>query len=332
MSDQLALALQSAYNFDSLDAPDIEAALKWGEQPGHHLLRQEDEAYPELLKQIHDAPKILFVKGDLAVLSDPQIAVVGSRNMSPYGRDNAKAYASYLAGCGLTITSGMALGIDGVAHQAALEAGANTIAVLGTGIDVVYPKRHEDLYEKIAEQGAIVSEYPLGTPAIPNFFPRRNRIISGLSIGVLVVEAAIRSGSLSTARHAMEQNREVFAIPGSIHHPLSRGCHYLLKNGAKCVESGQDILEECQQQLASFLAANQGTPQLNPAANHVTPASVDSEYDHVLAAIGYEKTTTDQLVERTGLDPAEIASMLLMLELEGHIEQVYGGYMKKGTG
>lgn len=327
MEEQTELSFESS----SLSGDELLKSQEWAKQPGNFLVHINDKDYPAKLKQIHNPPEFLFARGNIALLNDPQIAIVGSRNMSPYGRDNTRAFAKYLAGCGLTITSGMALGVDGVAHQAALDTGGSTIAVLGTGVDVIYPQRHAGLAEQILENNLIISAFPLGTPPRRECFPQRNRIISGLSIGTLVVEAAERSGSLITARFAMEQNREVFAIPGSIHHPLAKGCHYLLKNGAKCVESAQDILEECQSYLKDYLDSPNSNDELKPAPRHVTPAGQDNDYQVVIAAIGYEKTTVDQIIAATGLDPCEIASMLLMLELEGQIEQVAGGYMKRGT-
>lgn len=230
-----------------LSGPD-EAALKpdldWLGEPHHYLLVWSDPDYPPLLREIPDPPVMLYVMGDRRVLSRPQLAIVGSRNPTPMGRENARAFAKSLAGAGLVITSGMALGIDGAAHRGALEAGGKTIAVAGTGLDRVYPSRHRDLAHDIVRHGALVSEFPLGTPPKPENFPVRNRLISGLSLGTLVVEAALQSGSLITARLATEQGREVFAIPGSIHSPQSRGCHALIRQGVKLVETAQDILEE----------------------------------------------------------------------------------------
>lgn len=314
-----------------LSLEDELAMDQWLSDPLHHLIKLSDEAYPSQLKYIHNPPGYLFAIGSIALLNEPQIAIVGSRNMSPYGRDNAAAFSKYLAECGLTITSGMALGVDGIAHEAALDAGGSTIAVLGCGVDVIYPRRHEGLYQRIIDEGGLIlSPFPLGMPAKRETFVQRNRIISGLSVGTLVVEAALRSGSLTTARFAMEQSREVFAIPGSIHHSLSKGCHYLLKNGAKCVESGQDILEECRAHLADFISPEKTNNNLKPAPNDVKPGSEDSDYQAIFSAVGYEVTTVDQIIARTGLDPCEIASMLLVMELEGQLEQVAGGYMKRG--
>ncbi|MGH8552168.1 MAG: DNA-processing protein DprA, partial [Methylococcales bacterium] len=230
-----------------LKSPDwaaIDNDLEWLNQPGHQAVTLDDPRYPSRLKEIAVPPPVLFVTGEVSLLSTPQLAIVGSRNPSPSGIDIARDFAANLCGSGLTITSGMALGIDGAAHEGCLAAGGKTIAVLGTGPDRVYPARHKQLAWKIAERGCLVTEFPPGTRPKASNFPRRNRVISGLSLGVLVVEAAIESGSLITARLALEQGREVFAIPGFIHNPLARGCNALIKKGAKLVESVHDILEE----------------------------------------------------------------------------------------
>jgi DNA processing protein len=229
---------------DGVDKTAFETELAWLSETGHHLVTWADTDYPPLLREIPAPPVVLYVIGDRQSLSHPQFAIVGSRNPTPMGRENAHAFAKTLAGAGLTITSGLALGIDGAAHRGALDAGGKTIAVVGTGLDRVYPARHRDLAHAVVQQGALVSEFPLGTPPKSENFPVRNRIISGLSLGTLVVEAAVQSGSLITARLATEQGREVFAIPGSIHSPQARGCHALIRQGAKLVETAQDILEE----------------------------------------------------------------------------------------
>jgi DNA processing protein len=238
---------------DYLRHPDwarAEQDLRWLDGPNRRAVRLSDSSYPTLLKELPDAPPLLYVCGDAKVLRRPQLGMVGSRNPTPSGTDNARRFAHSLTLAGLTITSGLALGIDGASHSAALAAGGSTVAVAGTGLDRVYPASHSELAERIASRGAIVSDFPLGTPPAPGNFPRRNRIIAGLCLGVLVVEAARHSGSLITARLAAEQGREVFAVPGSIHSPLSRGCHALIRHGAKLVETENDILEE----LGGFLA------------------------------------------------------------------------------
>ena len=284
-----------------------------------------DPGYPTLLKQIADPPIALFLRGELALLDSPQLAIVGSRNPSGEGRRNAEEFAAYLARCGLTITSGMALGIDGASHRGALKADGKTLAVWGTGLDKVYPPAHRELAEEIAAHGLIVSEYAPGTPPLPHNFPRRNRLISGLAVGTLVVEANQSSGSLITARLASEQGREVFAIPGSIHNPLARGCHRLIREGAKLVESAGDILEE----LAPLLKLDTSAVQPPPAEPHAATESDDPEYRLLLNSLDYAPTSVDALVERTGLTPDVVSSMLLMLELQGQVEAAPGGHYSR---
>jgi len=306
-----------------LRAPDRKAAeqdLAWMQASATRLLTFTDPAYPPLLRQIADPPFALFVRGDAALLCEPQLAMVGSRNPSSEGRRNAEEFAEYLARCGLVIVSGMALGIDAACHRGALK-GGKTVAVWGTGLDKAYPPRNRELAAEIAEKGAVVSEFPPGTPPLPMHFPRRNRIISGLSVGTLVVEAARQSGSLITARTASEQGREVFAIPGSIHNPMARGCHRLLRDGAKLVESAADILEELAPLLG--LAALPPPPAGVAAAEQAPPE--DPEYKLLLNTLDFAPTSVDSLVERTGLTPDVVSSMLLMLELQGHVEAAPGG-------
>lgn len=312
---------------EALAQPDqarIAADLAWLASPDRHLITRDDPRYPERLRQLEGAPLALFVVGDPELLALPQLAIVGSRNPTPAGLDNAKAFAENLAAAGLIITSGLALGIDAAAHQGALAGKGLTIAVCGTGLDRVYPARHRDLAHAIAQSGALVSEFPPGTPPVAANFPRRNRLISGLSLGVLVVEAALQSGSLITARLATSQGREVFAIPGSIHNPLARGCHRLLREGAKLVESAQDILEEIAP-LLDLPLAHEGlaTPQ---RAQRPLDATPDPEYRQLLDALGHEPTRIDQLVERTGLTADVVASMLLILELQGAVTPSAGGH------
>ena len=308
---------------DALASPDWQAVdgdLHWLEQPGHHLITRTDSRYPELLGEIPRPPLALFVNGDPELLGMTQFAVVGSRNPTAGGREHAREFSTYLARAGFVITSGLALGIDGEAHDAVLEAEGATVAVTGTGLDRVYPARHHNLARRIAATGALVSEFPPGTQALPANFPRRNRIISGLCMGVLVVEAARRSGSLITARLAMEQGREVFALPGSIHNPLARGCHALIRQGAKLVETADDILEELAPQITSAAPAGHG--HTSPES---TPTALDPEYETLLQAMGYEPVRIDTLVERLGLTPETVSSMLLLLELRGLIEQLPSG-------
>lgn len=287
------------------------------------LLPCVSAAYPARLAEVRGAPAVLYVRGSLDVLSNPQLAVVGSRHPTPAGRRTSFQFARHLARGGLTITSGLALGIDAAAHEGALAADpARTIAVCGTGLDVAYPDKNRALAEKIAAEGALISEFPPGSPPVRGHFPQRNRLISGLSLGVLVVEAARRSGSLITARHAGDQGREVFAIPGSIHSPLSGGCHQLIRAGAKLVETADDILTE----LPDFHSNQEFTRAEFVAAPAVAAApSLDKEYEILLDALGFEPTSVDLLASRTGLPSESVASMLLILELEGHIQPHSGG-------
>lgn len=305
----------------------------------HHILVPEDKRYPMLLKNIRTAPPVLFVLGNPDLLNDPQIGMVGSRNPTQSGKDNARAFAAHFATNGLTVTSGLAVGIDAHSHEACLDAGGNTLAVVGNGLDIIYPLRNRKLAERIAAQGAIVSEFPIGIPAHPQHFPRRNRIISGMGFGVLVVEAALQSGTLVTARHAMEQGREVFAIPGSIHNPLARGCHHLIKQGAKLVETANDILEEIAPQLNTWLQQDRAKLPTQTSLALATPTGypgeegLDPEYAQVLDALGYEALPIDQIILNTGLTAEAVSSILLMLELQGFVAACGGGhYMRLGPG
>lgn len=298
----------------------VEQDLAWLERPGRHVLTLSDPRYPPLLKEIHDAPPVLYVQGDPDVPSRRQLAVVGSRNPSPAGCDTARDFAAALVHSGLAVTSGLAVGIDAAAHRGALAAGGPTVAVAATGLDIVYPARHRALAEEIAASGALVSEFAPGRPPLPESFPRRNRIISGLSLGTLVVEAATGSGSLITARAALEQGREVFAVPGSIHNPRARGCHALIRQGAKLVECLRDILEELGP-LAGAAPAPADGPDAE-AAPRTQPAGTAAL---VLAQIDYTPTTIDTLVERTGHGAERLHRILLDLELANHITSVPGG-------
>jgi len=304
------------------DAAMIRRATDWlGNDPERNrLVTWPDPGYPPRLREIADPPAVLFLTGTTAVLSDPQLAIVGSRNPSAGGRDNAFQFAAYLARCGLTITSGLALGIDAEAHRGALSVSMPTIGVLGTGLDIIYPSDNEQLATEIAASGAIVSEFFPGTPPRRDHFPRRNRIISGLANGVLVVEAGLRSGSLITARLAGEQGREVFAIPGSIHNPMARGCHRIIREGAKLVESVDDVLTELAGQLKETPVA---APL--PTGTSTASASLDDDYHNLLDACGMDPVTIDLLAERTKLTAAEVSSMLLILELQGLVEAGPGG-------
>ncbi len=308
--------------FDTDNRDAIDQALAWAGQPGNHILTLADAGYPQQLLEIADPPTLLYVRGNPALLRRRGLAMVGARNATPLGMQTAEQFAKALAGRGLSIVSGLALGIDAAAHRGALAAGGDTVAVIGTGADRLYPARNKELALAIAERGAIVSEFPLGTPAVAHNFPRRNRIIAGLSRGVLVVEAAPESGSLITARLAGEQGREVLAIPGSIHSPLARGCHKLIKQGAKLVETAQDVLEE----LGSFDAPAAPLPSAPETIE--TP---DAEDDPLLAAIGHDPCGLDDLVERTGLAADRLLPDLLMLELSGRIAALPGNQYQRLT-
>lgn len=298
----------------------IDATLAWAGQPGNHVLALGDPAYPASLLTIPDPPPLLYAKGRIELLSRPAIAIVGSRNATAQGMQNAERFARSLSEAGLTVVSGLALGIDAAAHQGAcsgLPDAGSTVAITGTGLDLVYPARHRALAHRIAEQGCLLSEHPLGTPAIAANFPRRNRLISGLALGTLVVEAALQSGSLITARSALEQGREVFAIPGSIHSPLAKGCHQLIRQGAKLVESAQDVLEELRWRPAVMPAASSaGDPGATDAGDAVAP---------VLAAAGHDPVGVDELASRSGLPAAEVQARLLSLELQGKVERLPDG-------
>jgi DNA processing protein len=305
----------------------LPAALDWLAEPGHELLTLADPDYPALLRLAPGAPVALFLRGDRALLGQPHFAIVGSRNPTPQGAENAHAFARYLASCGLVICSGLAAGIDAAAHRGALAAGAPTTAVLGCGPDRVYPAENAGLAQRVAADGLIVSEYLPGTRPIKENFPRRNRIISGLSLGVLVVEAAQRSGSLITARLAGDQGREVFAIPGSIHNPLARGCHALIRQGAVLVETAHDILAELGPLAGVSVQHEERATAPEPAA-----PERDGDYRKLLDALAHDPAGVDGLAARTGLTAAEVSSMMLILELQGAVESLPGGrFARKKT-
>lgn len=310
-----------------------DADLAWAETEDAQLLAWGDPCYPPLLAELADAPALLYLLGDPAALTEPQVAIVGSRNPTTDGARDAAAFARHLAGVGLTITSGLAEGIDAAAHRGALADGGRTVAVLGTGPDRCYPSQHRELADAIRAQGALVTEFPPGTDARREHFPQRNRLIAGLSVGTLVVEAAQRSGSLITARLAGEQGREVFALPGSIHNPLARGCHQLIRQGAKLVETADDLLVELAEQLLPLLAATTtSTASAEQGASTVTTTSTeeqDEDYRALLDALGHGAATMDQLVERSGLTADALSSMLLIMELDGRVRALAGGtYMR----
>lgn len=317
------LGLKSAA-MQYLENPDwagVEKDLRWQDQDSNHfILTLKDEKYPPLLRQISYPPIVLFVKGQVELLKNFQIAVVGTRNPSPSGKEIAYEMAIKLANAGLIITSGLAQGIDTAAHKGALEV-YKTIAIIGTGMDQCYPRSNQLLLEKIGLQGAILSEFPIGMKPYPQNFPRRNRIISGLSLGTLIVEANLKSGSLITAEYALNQGREIFAIPGSIYNPKSQGCHYLIKQGAKLVETEEDILEE----LNMFRPKTSN----NQAKNvNLEKKKLDDGHLKLLECIGYEPTKIDMLMARSQYTLPEVTSILVDLELEGFICSSVGGYMR----
>ena len=295
-----------------LDSPAVDAALEWAAADGHAVLTLADGDYPQPLLETADPPALLYLHGRRELLARPGLAVVGSRNATPQGISTAEQFARTFSAAGLTIVSGLALGIDAAAHRGGLEGAGSTIAVLGTGADILYPQRNRALGERIAREGLIVSEFPLGTPPHGGNFPRRNRVISGLTRGCLVVEAALASGSLITARLAAEQGREVFAIPGSIHSPHAKGCHALIKQGAKLVESAQDLLQELG--MKGFAAP---------------PAAANPAVTGLLAHLGYDPCDIDTLCARSGLTADAVSAMLLLLELEGKVASLPGGQYQR---
>jgi len=297
-----------------------ESDEKWLQVPHHHIIHSGADDFPELLTEIPDAPSRLYVSGNLDALHLPSLAIVGSRNPTRGGLQNAFEFARHLGASGFCIVSGLAEGIDAAAHEGALRAGAMTVAFLGNGIDKIYPSCNHELAQRIARTGAVCSEYPLGSPPRKQHFPRRNRLISGLSTGTLVVEAARRSGSLISARLASEQGREVFAIPGSIHNPLSRGCHQLIRQGAKLVESADDIVSELGPMVSHLMQKTRAAAAETPVATHY-----DKDYTLLMETLSYDPTSADEVAEHSGLTIDQVSSMLLILELEGRIEAQAGG-------
>jgi DNA processing protein len=312
------LAAEALSALDSAEVGQaVEDALRWAEAPGHFALTLADERYPKLLLETEDPPPLLYCQGLPELLDRPAIAIVGSRNATASGVQNAESFAKAFSRAGIAIVSGLALGIDTAAHRGGLVGAGSTIAVLGTGIDVCYPTRNADLAREIAARGLLVSEFPLGTRAIGGNFPRRNQLLSGLSRGCLVVEAALASGSLITARAALEQGREVFAIPGSIHSPLAKGCHALIKAGAKLVETADDVLAEL--------------PGLRQSEHAPTQQDIRSPSDAepLLAQMGFDPIDVDTLCRRVGLGADEVTGTLLRLELEGLVGAVAGGLYQR---
>ncbi len=313
-------SLKSVVNTDvaaeisrGIDEDAVGPALVWLEDGNNHIVTLADIDYPQALLNIPDPPLLLYVKGRLDLLNRSALAVVGSRSATPQGINNAEAFAKSLSDAGLCIISGLAHGIDAAAHRGALRGQGGSVAIVGTGLDIVYPAANRELAHALAQQGTLVSEFPLATPPLAANFPRRNRLISGMSLGCLVVEASLQSGSLITARLALEQGRDVFAIPGSIHAPQSKGCHALLKQGAKLVETAQDILEE-----------------LGGVIEIPAPASVPEDAGHALLEhLGFDPVDVDTLSLRCGLTIAELSAMLLTLELSGHICVLPGGLYQR---
>jgi len=332
LCSQLALANNVRQALRNPDQNAIDDDLNWARQSDCHIIPYVSSWYPPLLREISDAPILLFARGDIELLHYPQLAIVGSRNPSHSGAETAYEFSRHLSKAGLIITSGMATGIDTASHRGALAGSGLTVAVAGTGLDRIYPASNKHLAESIVEQGLLVSEYSIGTQANAHNFPRRNRIISGMSLGVLVVEAATQSGSLITARQAMEQGREVFAIPGSIHNPLARGCHALLRQGAKLVETAEDVLQE----LAPMIARQH--PALKPHTSEsikndsdriqYTKTNLSPAQNQLLSFIEFEPISIDVLVQRTRLTPESISSMLVELELHGIIKSTGGLYSR----
>jgi len=328
-SSQLTKLPIKTETLSKLNNPDksvIEADLNWSSGADHHIITFDDQRYPPQLKDLPDAPLVLYVRGDPDYLRQPQLAIVGSRNPSAAGRNTAKDFASHLSNVGITITSGLASGIDGVSHEGALQGLAGTVAEVAHVLDIDYTAQQQKLAQANSGHGAVISEMPIGTQPKRGLFPRRNRLISALSLGTLVVEAAIKSGSLITARLALELNREVFAIPGSIHNPMARGCHQLIRQGAKLVESADDILEDLRLPDAKNalypLKTEPNTPE-NPKDPHNI---LDPDHQKLLKCLAYEPASIDELVDRSNFNAAEVASMLLILELEGIIVSQDGRY------
>lgn len=316
-----------------LKAPDttlLDADMAWLAEPSHHFLRFVEADFPPQLDDIDQPPAALFVTGDPALLLHPQVAIVGARSATPQGLADSRDFAGQLAAMGLVVTSGMADGVDGAAHQAALDAGGYTIAVLGTGADLVYPRKHVALAERIATSGALVSEFPLGTAARAEHFPRRNRIIAGLSLGTLVIEAGLRSGSLITARLAAEQGREVLVLPGSVHNRMKRGCHRLIRDGGRLVENPGEVREALAgpaRNLASGLALRLSEPE--SASTAPPKSSTDPDLARLLTALGSDPQSIDVLAERCEMSASRVSSLLLELELADHVGRISGGRFQR---
>lgn len=340
-AEQLRRAGLEEETISALKRPDealLEGDLEWLSAPSHHLLTWDNSRFPPLLKDIPSPPAALYVDGDPDILWQPQLAVIGSRNPTAGGKDNARDFAHELARRGMTITSGLAAGIDSVAHTAALDAGKPTIAVMGTGLDRIYPASSHDLALRIREHGVLVSEFPPGTGAKRSHFPSRNRIISGLSLGVLVIEAGLRSGTLITARMAGNQGRDVFALPGSIHNPMAKGCHRLIRDGAKLVETVGEIMQELAPVAGQLADAIQKRIELERQEAELSPVDNKPEDPHlsgpgyqlIWSCLGFDPKPVDRIIEQSGLTAGEVSAMLMMLELRGKVEVHPGGaYSRK---
>lgn len=319
VSKEVAEGIQQA-----MQQPRLKDTLDWLAQPDNHLITLADPYYPKRLLQVDQPPPVLYAKGNLQVLRRPALAIVGSRHATSQGELTAEGFAETLCRAGFSVVSGLALGIDGAAHRGALKADGATIAVVGTGLDIVYPARHKALAHQIAQHGLLLSEYALGTPSITYNFPRRNRIISGLSEGCLVVEANIDSGSLITAKMATEQGREVFAVPGSIHSPVAKGCHALIKQGAKLVESTADILSELGHIRLPNPAFSDG-----PFGSLPERANLPPEANAVLACMGFDPVFADQIAARASLTSSQVSTILTLLELEGVVSGLGNGQFQR---
>lgn len=326
----LGLGEETARALREPDGSLLETDLQWLAADRHHLVTWTSEDFPTLLRRIPSPPAALFVDGDPGILWQPQIAIIGSRNPTVGGLDHARSFSAEFCRSGMTVTSGMASGVDSAAHAAALEAGGQTIAVTGTGLDRVYPASSRDLADEISHRGALVSELPLGSPPKREHFPSRNRIISGLSLGVLVIEAGLNSGTLITARQAAEQGKEVFALPGSLHNPMAKGCHRLIREGARLAETVNDVMSELAP-MASALAVELRSEMDRPAADKLDgdagedDLANDPEYRELLAVLEHDPRGVDELARLTGLPVQSVSSMLLMLELKGMVQQHSSG-------
>lgn len=327
--DHVAEILAKRFKF-SIDWDEVERSLRWAEKPHNTVILRGEDSFPHLLNCIPDAPNLIFVKGDKSLLSQPQLAMVGSRKATHYGLANARDIATELGNAGFVITSGLALGIDGQSHTAALAAGAKTIAVLGTGIEKCYPHRHRDLYRQIEQSGALVSEFPINLSPRPYHFPQRNRVISGLSVAVIVVEANIKSGSLTTANHAAVQGREVFAIPGSIRHPGASGCHKLISDGAQLVQSSSELRRDLHDICAGFYPRHTQRPEPADSPDkqldlwREKAAEINDSQQQVLSLMGGLPIGFDELVLLSGLTTSELSSILSALELHGLVRTSAG--------